>query len=130
MLILIPVSFFREYTFWGLTVGFFLKLVLRIIFMSLNPIWTSSTTNVIIFAIGILCAVDRASFVLNLDHESTINQTEERAKSPALLQWVTVAFGAGAWLFFAQWLFAEVSVVSRYTGSEFPATCLMPVPGG
>ncbi len=117
--------------FWGLMIGFFLRLVLRIAFFTLNPLWTSSASNIIIFCVGILCAVDRAKFISTLDTKNT-EETEniEHIPSQSWSSWVTVALGTGAWLFVAQWLFGEVSVISRYTGGSVPSFSVSPIPGG
>lgn len=114
--------------FGGMVIGFFLKLVLRIFCITLNPIWTSSITNIIIFTVGIICAIDRATFILEISDKES--DEEARVTNTPTLSWVTVALGMGSWFFLAQWLFGEVSVISRYTGTGAPSWSVMPVPGG
>ena len=84
----------------------------------------------VIFLIGMICAIDRAAFTIlvNEKDDSPDNRTPD-APVP-FSSWITIALGIGAWFFVAQWLFGEVSVISRYTGSGFPSWSVLPVPGG
>ena len=110
-------------------IGFIVKLVLRIAFVTLNPLWTSSGTNITIFVIGIICVMDRSAVIIGLnDKDNPENQPAK--ESVPFSSWFTIALGIGAWFFMAQWLFGEVSVISRYTGTGFPSWSILPVPGG
>ena len=120
---------FRELAFGGMVIGFILKLVLRIAYVTLNPLWTSTGTNTMIFLLAMACVIDRSKVIMSLKEEETDDRNEARLVMP-VSTWVAVGCGLGAWFFMAQWLFAEVSVVSRYTGTAFPSLTILPVPGG
>eukprot|EP00794_Sanderia_malayensis_P007604 gene7604-8444_t len=121
---------YRKLSFWGLAIGFFIRLIIRMAFQSLNPLWTSSSYNIAIFIIALACAVDRAVFINSLSMETSDESVSKPSYTQPWSTWMPVALGAGAWLFIAQWLFGEVSVISRYTGDSQPSWSVPPVPGG
>lgn len=121
-------TFFREIAFGGMVIGFFIKLVLRIAFFTLNPLWTSAATNIAIFAFGLVSVIDRSMFISEIEAEH--GHLENEKKPVPFSSWIVIALGIGAWFFMAQWLFGEVSVISRYTGTGFPSLSILPVPGG
>ena len=117
----------RSVSYWGLVIGFFLKLVLQIAGTSLNPIWSISKVNIAFFCIGLLCVVDRAYW---LYRNRNCNEPPKAKIGTSFFQWLMIGLGSGAWFFFAQWIYGEVSVVSRWTVSGYPNHGLPPNPYG
>ena len=128
-------SFFnRVISFWGLTLGFFLMLILRIPYVSINPIWSDFTSNWVLLVIGVITLLDR----LYTCYVKSGSQTGPHSKSPHEPQdsrvsgpgWFLVALGFGALMFLTHSVFGEASLVCRWAVSGYPQTGPKPNPWG
>jgi len=84
----------------------------------------------VIFLIGMICVIDRAAFIILLNEKDDSPDNKAPISTVPFSSWITIALGIGSWFFMVQWLFGEVSVISRYTGSGSPSWNVLPVPGG
>ncbi|KAM7440366.1 Protein cwh43 [Porites harrisoni] len=124
----------RVLSFWGLILGFFLLLTLRISYITVNPIWSDVTSNRVILLIAVIATMDR----VYTGYMMSISQSGPPSKSPTEPQdsrvsgpgWLLVALGFGALMFLTHDVFGEVSLVCRWAVSGYPDTGPMPNPWG
>lgn len=125
---------FRVLSFWGLILGLFLLLTLRISYVSVNPIWSDVTSNRVVLLVAALATLDR----VYTGYMMSISQSESQSKSPSEPQdsklsgpgWLLVAVGFGALMFLTHTVFGEVSLVFRWAVSGYPHTGPKPNPWG
>ncbi|CAF3496557.1 unnamed protein product [Rotaria sp. Silwood1] len=113
---------YRSVVVWTLTISFFFFLSLRIWFLSIMPAWSGVIANLIHFIIGIGAIVDQFLRVNPLRSTSRENILQPN--------WLLVGIGFGSLLFNLQWIFGDLSVVSRWASNGFPNQALDPIPYG
>ncbi|CAF0778883.1 unnamed protein product [Rotaria sp. Silwood1] len=136
---------YRSIVVWTLTISFFFFLSLRIWFLSIMPAWSGVIANLIHFIIGIGAIVDQ--FLrdntmwqllpsISIDLSSTksslgVNPLRSTSRENILQpNWLLVGIGFGSLLFNLQWIFGDLSVVSRWASNGFPDQALDPIPYG
>ena len=125
---------FRELSFWGLILGLFLLLVLRISYVTVNPIWSDFTSNRVVLLIAVIATLNK----IYTGYMMSISQSGPQAKLSTKRQdskvsgpgWVLVAFGFGALMFLTHDVFGEVSLICRWAVSGYPHTGPKPNPCG
>ncbi|CAF1194292.1 unnamed protein product [Rotaria sordida] len=136
---------YRSIVVWTLTISFFFFLSLRICFLSIMPAWSGVIANLIHFLIGVGTIIDQfgrdnimwqllppISFDLS-STKSTLGINPLRSASREnILQpnWLLVGIGFGSLLFNLQWVFGDLSVVSRWASNGYPNQALDPIPYG
>ena len=120
--------FFRTLSFWGVIIGFFVMLALRIVHVSLNPIWWSPTFNTLTVAIGAFVTVSQLFFISG--HTSTFKSKECAVHVAKWHQWLRISVGFSSLFFLTHWVFGEVSLVSRWVGTGAPYAGPSPNPWG
>ena len=125
---------FRVLSFWGLILGLFLLLTMRISYVSVNPIWSDVTSNRVVLLVAALATLDR----VYTGYMMSISQSGSQSKSLSEPQdsklsgpgWLLVAVGFGALMFLTHAVFGEVSLVFRWAVSGYPHTGPKPNPWG
>ena len=109
--------------------GFFVMLVLRILYVTINPVFADATSNTVIIILGLTAILDRAytSYSSQSFTSSTMMQQDSILSGPG---WILVSFGFGALLFISHTAFGEVSLICRWAVSGYPHTGPMPNPWG
>ena len=119
----------RTLSFWGTMLGFFVMLSLRIVHVSLNPIWWNPTFNTLIFAVGVVMTVSQSFFISS--HSSTLKSKERtRGARPVYHQLLRISLGFSGLFWLTHWVFGEVSLVSRWVGTGAPDAGPHPNPWG
>ncbi|CAM4752299.1 unnamed protein product [Rotaria magnacalcarata] len=133
---------YRSIVAWTLTISFFLFLSLRVCFSSIMPAWSSVTANLVHFLIGLVMIVDQFGRdntmwqllpAISFDSSAKLGANPLRSSSRQdILQpnWLLLGIGFGCLLFNLQWVFADISVVSRWASNGFPNQALDPIPYG
>lgn len=124
----------RVLSFWGLILGLFLLLTMRISYVSVNPIWSDVTSNRVVLLVAALATLDR----VYTGYMMSISQSGSQSKSLSEPQdsklsgpgWLLVAVGFGALMFLTHAVFGEVSLVFRWAVSGYPHTGPKPNPWG
>lgn len=124
----------RVLSFWGLILGLFLLLTLRISYVSVNPIWSDVTSNRVVLLVATLSTLDR----VYTGYMMSVSQSGPQSKSSTEPQdsklsgpgWLLVAVGFGALMFLTHAVFGEVSLVCRWAVSGYPHTGPQPNPWG
>ncbi len=126
--------FCRLLSFWGLILGLFLLLVLRISYVTVNPIWSDVTSNRVILLIAVIATLDRVytGYMMSISQsgpqsKSSTEPVDARVSGPG---WCLVALGFGALMFLTHDVFGEVSLVCRWAVSGYPHTGPKPNPWG
>ena len=125
---------FRVLSFWGLILGLFLLLVLRISYVTVNPIWSDFTSNSAVLLIAVTASLNKVYTVYIM----SISQSGSQAKLSTKRQdskvsgpgWFLVALGFGALMFLTHDVFGEVSIICRWAVSGYPHTGPKPNPWG
>ena len=124
----------RQLTFWGLILGLFLLLVLRISYVTVNPIWSDVTSNSFVLLIAVIATLNK----VYTGYIMSVSQSGPRAKLSTKPQdskvsgpgWFLVALGFGALMFLTHDVFGEVSLICRWAVSGYPHTGPKPNPWG
>ena len=126
--------FFRVLSFWGLILGLFLLLTLRISYVSVNPIWSDVTSNRVVLLVATLSSLDRVytGYLMSVSQsgpqsKSSTEPQDSKLSGPG---WLLVAVGFGALMFLTHAVFGEVSLVCRWAVSGYPHTGPQPNPWG
>ncbi|XP_078371026.1 PGAP2-interacting protein-like [Oculina patagonica] len=124
----------RLLSFWGLILGLFLLLVLRISYITVNPIWSDVTSNRVVLLIAVIATLDRVytGYMMSISQsgpqsKSLTEPVDARVSGPG---WFLVALGFGALMFLTHDVFGEVSLVCRWAVSGYPHTGPKPNPWG
>ena len=126
---------FRQLSFWGLILGLFLLLVLRISYVTVNPIWSDVTSNSVVLLIAVIATLNK----VYTGYIMSVSQSGPRAKLSTKLRqdskvsgpgWFLVALGFGALMFLTHDVFGEVSLICRWAVSGYPHTGPKPNPWG
>jgi len=125
---------FRVLSFWGLILGLFLLLVLRISYVTVNPIWSDVTSNRVVLLIAVIATLDRVytGYMMSISQsgpqgKSSTEPQDSKVSGPG---WFLVALGFGALMFLTHDVFGEVSLVCRWSVSGYPHTGPKPNPWG
>ncbi|CAF2488407.1 unnamed protein product [Rotaria sp. Silwood2] len=114
---------YRSIVVWTLTISFVFFLSFRIWFFSIMPAWSSVIANLIHFIVGIGAIFDQFCRGTN----PLRSTSRENILQP---NWLLVGIGFGCLLFNLQWVFGDLSVVSRWASNGFPNQALDPIPYG
>ena len=108
--------------------------MLRISYVTVNPIWSDVTSNRVVLLIAVIATLDR----VYTGYIMSISQSGPQAKSSTEPQdsvvsgpgWFLVALGFGALMFLTHDVFGEVSIICRWAVSGYPDTGPKPNPWG
>lgn len=124
----------RALSFWGLILGLFLLLTLRISYVTVNPIWSDATSNRVVLLVAVIATLDRVytGYMMSISQsgsqsKSSTEPQDSRLSGPG---WLLVALGFGALMFLTHDVFGEVSLVCRWAVSGYPHTGPKPNPWG
>lgn len=125
---------FRVLSFWGLILGLFLLLTLRISYITVNPVWSDVTSNRAVLLVAVLATLDRmyTGYMMSLCQSGSQSQSSSEPQDSSLSGpgWLLVAMGFGALMFLTHSVFGEVSLVCRWAVSGYPNTGPKPNPWG
>ncbi|XP_077984220.1 PGAP2-interacting protein-like [Glandiceps talaboti] len=113
----------RTVSFWGFMLGYIALLSSRIWYISITPAWSDDTSNTVILTLGVIAVVDR--FIAYEYPQPEAKPTSDRTPN-----WRHCAFGFGSLMFLTQFLYGEVSIISRWVGTGHPITGPGPNPWG
>lgn len=103
-------------------------LVLRILYVTINPVFSDANSNMVLVALGVVAILDRAYTSYSSQSTSvTTLQYDSRVSGPG---WILVSLGFGALLFITHTVFGEVSLTCRWAVTGYPNTGPMPNPWG
>ncbi|KAL4230433.1 Protein cwh43 [Mactra antiquata] len=121
-----PSKRIRTSTCWGLLIGFIGFVTSRIWFTTFVPTWWSNHTNTGVITIGALAVVDQ--FLSGWDKISNEERsTKENIHRPSS---ICTGLGFGSLLFLINWVFGEVSLITRWTVRAYPDNGPEPYPWG
>ena len=125
---------FRVLSFWGLILGLFLLLTLRISYITVNPVWSDVTSNRAVLLVAVLATLDRmyTGYMMSLCQSGSQSQSSSEPQDSSLSGpgWLLVAMGFGALMFLTHSVFGEASLVCRWAVSGYPNTGPKPNPWG
>ena len=123
---------FRVLSFWGLILGLFLLLVLRISYVTVNPVWSDVTSNRVVLLVAVIATLDRVytGYMMSQPGPQTKLSTEPQDSKVSGPGWFLVALGFGALMFLTHDVFGEVSLVCRWAVAGYPHTGPKPNPWG
>ena len=108
--------------------------MLRISYVTVNPIWSDVTSNSVVLLIAVIATLNK----LYTGHMKSISQSGPQAKLSTKSRdskvsgpgWFLVALGFGALMFLTHDVFGEVSLICRWAVSGYPDTGPKPNPWG
>ena len=126
---------FRELSFWGLILGLFLLLVLRISYVTVNPIWSDVTSNSAVLLIAVIATLNKiyTGYIISVSQSgprANCLSTKLQDSKVSGSGWFLVALGFGALMFLTHDVFGEVSLICRWAVSGYPHTGPKPNPWG
>ncbi|XP_052795697.1 PGAP2-interacting protein-like [Mya arenaria] len=119
-----PSKAVRTSTCWGLLLGFLAFVASRVWFVTFVPTWWSNTTNSAVISVGAIAVVDQFASRLPSPSQSPTKKPLERGP------WLTTGLGFGSLLYLINWVFGEVSLVTRWTVKGYPDIGPEPFPWG
>jgi len=119
---------FRSRKVYLLMLGYLLLLVLRVYWMTSNPIYSSQIFNNLTIVIGTTASIyfffsDISIPVYDKSKKELTRRelhNEKKRLSIAALNLIVVALMFGAMLFITNWLYGEVSVLASITAASIP----------
>lgn len=123
-----PSSRIRATTCWGLLLGFIAFVTSRIWFVSFVPTWWSSQSNTFIVTLCLIAVIDQ--YISGFDKIEESQKEASFNKQVARPPWFTTAIGFGSLLYLMNWVFGEVSLITRWTVRPYPFTGPQPYPWG
>ena len=126
---------FRVLSFWGLILGLFLLLVLRISYITVNPIWSDVTSNSAVLLIAVIATLNKiyTGYIISVSQSgprANCLSTKLQDSKVSGSGWFLVALGFGALMFLTHDVFGEVSLICRWAVSGYPHTGPKPNPWG
>ncbi|CAF0938632.1 unnamed protein product [Adineta steineri] len=132
---------YRSIVVWTLTISLFFFLSLRVCFSSIMPAWSGFIANLVHVLIGFVVIFDQfgrdntmwqllpplslTSITSMSTHGS--NSLRDNNVQP---HWLLLGIGFGSLLFNLQWVFGDLSVISRWASNGFPDQAPEPIPYG
>jgi endonuclease/exonuclease/phosphatase family metal-dependent hydrolase len=136
---------YRSIIVWTLTISLFFFLSIRVCFSSIMPAWSGTIANLVHFFIGLAVLIDQfgrdktmwqllppisfnsVSSMPSIGFNPLRSSPRENILQP---NWLLVGIGFGSLLFNLQWVFGDLSVVSRWASTGFPDQAPEPIPFG
>ncbi|XP_052283467.1 PGAP2-interacting protein-like [Dreissena polymorpha] len=114
----------RAGTCWGMLLGFLAFVSSRIWFVTFVPTWWCNTSNSAVIAVGIIAVIDQ--FLEGSPSVANAASAGPMQRGP----WVTTGLGFGSLLYLMNWVFGEVSLITRWTVQPYPNNGPEPYPWG
>ncbi|XP_060567906.1 PGAP2-interacting protein-like [Ruditapes philippinarum] len=121
-----PSKRIRASTCWGLLLGFIGFVVSRVWFTTFVPAWWSDMSNTVVVTIGAIAVIDQ--FLSGYDKiDEGERHVDKKLQYPNSL---ATGLGFGSLLFLINWVFGEVSLITRWTVRAYPDNGPEPYPWG
>lgn len=111
---------------WGYTLGYFLLLTTRVLWRTISPAWSDDWSNRVVVTVATLGLIDQLAFFRPSQMSPDPKPKIKRFKP----NWFSLGAGLGSLIFATQWLFGEVSVLSRWSATGYPHSGPNPNPSG
>ena len=116
----------RRSTIWGLIIGYFATISLRVWTYTFMPAWFSTESNIISFVVCGLATLDK---IFSGD-DWHLGETNQKPSPKVKTNWIASSAGFASWVYLNYWVFGEVSLITRWAFSTYPSPGPQPLPFG